>query len=65
MIIGCRLHAVLSQLELENDDAFCKVIGLERNKYALSACELGYPETSFVPPSVNYPNYGKTVVFLE
>lgn len=63
--IGYRLLAILSKLDLENDNEFCEMLGIESKKYVMIACELGYPDPSFVPPSVNYPNYGKTVVFFE
>jgi nitroreductase len=63
--IGFRLLAILSQLDLENDEAFCDMLGIESKTYALSTCALGYPENAFIPPAVNYPNYEKSVVFFE
>jgi len=63
--IGFRFVALMSQIGLENDAQFCRILGIEPNQYVICACELGYPDTSFTPAPVTYPDYEKTVRFVD
>lgn len=62
--IGFKLMTHIMLLKLGDDKEFCELLDIRCGEYAFDSCALGYPDDSFVPPHMNYPDFDSNVTWF-
>jgi nitroreductase len=62
--IGFRLLALISQLQLQDDNSFCQLLGVNKEEFTFEGFCIGYPSDSFELQPVNYPDFENNVFWL-
>jgi len=62
--LGIGLRLVSATMQMDNDQDFCRLLGIPPGEYALDGCALGYPVENYQPPSIEYPDFEQSVKWL-